>query len=61
MPEQLIRIVDGRSKAARRILPMTPSVHAILKVRHEVQGRPSDGWILPVNSSDSHLTGDNAQ
>ncbi len=57
----LIRIVDGKSKAARRILPMTPAVYAALKARHEAQGSPADGWIFPANTSDRHLNGDNVK
>jgi integrase len=54
----LIRVVDGKSKAARRILPMTPSVHALLKARHELQGSPSDGWVFPRSGRSEHLTGE---
>ena len=31
----LIQIVDSKSKAARRVLPMTPRVHALLLARHD--------------------------
>jgi integrase len=57
----LIRVVDGKSKAARRVLPMTPTVHALLKARHEAQGSPVDGWVFPTNSREGHLTGDGAK
>lgn len=57
----LIRVVDGKSKAARRILPMTPGVHATLKARHEAQGAPADGWVFPTGSIEGHLTGDGAK
>ena len=33
----LIRVVEGKSQAARRVLPMTPRVHALLKARYEAQ------------------------
>ncbi len=46
----LIRVVDGKSKAARRILPMTPAVQALLKARHKLQGCPADGWVFPSGS-----------
>jgi integrase len=57
----LIRVVEGKSKAARRILPMTPGVHAALKARHEAQGSPADGWVFPTGSIEGHLTGDGAK
>jgi integrase len=54
---RLIRVVDGKSKAARRILPMTPAVQSLLKACHEFQGCPSDGWVFP-RSSNEHMTGE---
>jgi integrase len=39
----LIQIVAGKSKAARRVLPMTPRVQQLLRSRHETAGRPEDG------------------
>jgi integrase len=54
----LIRVVNGKSKAARRILPMTPNVRALLQSRHETQGRPADGWIFPSGSRCGHVNGD---
>jgi hypothetical protein len=44
----LIQIVEGKSKAARRALPMTPRIHELLLARYEVAGRPGDGWIFPM-------------
>ena len=57
----LIRVVDGKSKAARRILPMTPVVFALLKARYKAQGDPADGWIFPKGSGEGHLAGDNVK
>ena len=56
----LIRIVDGKSKAARRVLPMTPNVHAQLGARYDAAGRPAEGWVFPSGSSEGHLNGDAA-
>ena len=57
----LIRIVDGKSKAARRVLPMTATVYAALKARHEAQGHPGRRLAVPVPSSSvGHLTQDAA-
>ena len=57
----LIQIVDGESKAARRVLPMTPGVYALLLARHEAEGRPENGWIFPSRSTCGHLNGDAAR
>ena len=57
----LIRIVDGKSKAARRMLPMTPNVYAVLMKRFEAAGQPVDGYVFPSSSIDGHLTGNVAK
>jgi integrase len=55
----LIQIVSGKSKAARRILPMTPRVFDLLRMRYETAGRPSDGWIFPRRRTPArHINGD---
>jgi integrase len=56
-----IRIADGKSKAARRLLPMTPNVYALLQARYEAAGRPNEGWIFPSGSSEGHFNGDAAK
>jgi integrase len=53
--EGLIRVVDGKSKAARRILPMTPRVYELLKARYEDQKYPAEGWVFPSQSKHGHL------
>ena len=53
----LIQIVEGKSKSARRVLPMTPRVYALLRARHDAAGKPEDGWIFPVpNDPAEHIT-----
>jgi integrase len=56
----LIKIVDGKSRAARRTLPMTPRVYALLRARHDACGQ-DDGWIFPSGSKVGHFTGDAAK
>jgi integrase len=51
----LIRIVEGKSRAARRILPMVPEVYSALKARHDAQGKPGEGWVIPSGSRSGHL------
>ena len=57
----LIRIAAGKSKAARRVLPMTPNVYALLQARYEAAGRPAEGWLFPSTSSEGHFNGDAAK
>jgi integrase len=54
----MIQVSDGKSKAARRILPMTPAVYRLLKARREAVGAPKAGWIFPNGSREGHLTVD---
>ena len=52
-----IQIVAGKSKAARRVLPMTSNVYALLRARHDAAGRPEDGWVFPApNSPEEHIS-----
>jgi integrase len=51
----LIQITEGKTKAARRILPMVPAVYEALKARHESRGNPESGWVFPSGSASGHL------
>lgn len=51
----LIQVSEGKSKAARRLLPMIPEVYAMLKQRHGEQGNPLEGWVFPSGSVCGHL------
>jgi integrase len=51
----LIQIAEGKTKAARRYLPMVPEVYTALKRRHEEQGKPNTGWLFPTGSVSGHL------
>jgi integrase len=51
----LIQITQGKTKAARRLLPMVPAVYQALKARHEAQGFPTSGWVFPTGSASGHI------
>jgi integrase len=51
----LIQIAQGKTKAARRLLPMVPAVYRALKARHEAQGFPRSGWVFPTGSRSGHI------
>jgi integrase len=53
--EGLIQITKGKSKAARRVLPLVPAVQRILEYRHRDQGFPTVGWVFPTASKSGHL------
>jgi integrase len=51
----LIQITQGKTKAARRLLPMVPALYHALKARHEAQGFPGEGWVFPTGSVSGHI------
>jgi integrase len=51
----LIQVTEGKSKAARRFLPIIPDVYRMLKDRHEAQGNPVEGWVFPTTARGGHL------
>jgi integrase len=51
----LIQVARGKSKAARRLLPMLLEVFQALKARHEAQGCPTEGWVFPTASASGHI------
>jgi len=50
-------IAHGKTAAARRVLPMTPRVRAILESRWERTGKPEEGWIWPAPTRGGHVEG----
>ena len=57
----LVQVVEGKSKAARRMLPMTSRVDKLLRSRYEANARPSEGWTFPSSSKGGHFNGDAAK
>jgi integrase len=51
----LIQVSEGKSRAARRLLPMIPEVYRMLIGRHEAQDKPAGGWVFPSGARDGHL------
>jgi integrase len=48
-------VTHGKTAAARRVLPMTPRVRAILESRWERAGKPVEGWIWPAPTRSGHV------
>jgi integrase len=57
----LIQVTEGKTKAARRMLPMVPAVYQALKARREAAGTPEEGWLFPASSREGHLYKDTAK
>ena len=45
----------GKTKAARRRLPLTPQVRGVLEKRWEEHGRPEEGWIFEAATKTGHI------
>jgi len=56
----LIQVTGGKTKAARRMLPMVPAVYAALRTRWEEAGKPEEGWLFPT-TWEGHLNKDTAK
>jgi integrase len=48
-------VTHGKTTAARRVLPMTPRVRAVLKRRWDSAGSPSEGWVWPAATKGEHI------
>lgn len=48
-------VTHGKTKAARRVLPMTPRVRHTLETRWEACGRPLEGYVWPAPTQSGHL------
>ena len=52
-----LRVMHGKTAAARRILPMTPRVRDILEAHWENAKRPEEGWVWPAPTRSGHVEG----
>jgi integrase len=50
-----LRVLEGKTKAARRTLPLTQRVRNLLESRWENAGKPEDGWIWPAATKQGHV------
>jgi integrase len=48
-------VTHGKTRAARRMLPMTPRVRTVLELRWEASGRPLEGYVWPAPTKSGHL------
>jgi integrase len=48
-------VTHGKTKAARRVLPFTPRVKAILETKWINAGRPEEGWVWPSAAKSGHV------
>lgn len=50
-----LMVTHGKTAAARRVLPMTPRVRAILQRRWEALEKPIEGYVWPASSKSGHM------
>ncbi|HKM86653.1 MAG TPA: site-specific integrase [Terriglobales bacterium] len=51
-------IEKGKTKAARRLLPLSQRVRLMLENRWKKAGEPLDGWVWPAETKDEHINHD---
>jgi integrase len=54
----VLLIAKGKTKAARRVLPLSSRVRQVLETRWRHTGEPCDGWIWPAETRDGHINHD---
>src|SRR5262249_49694278 len=48
-------VTHGKTKAARRVLPMTARVRRILEARWTAAEKPLEGWVWPAETRSGHM------
>jgi integrase len=54
----VLLITHGKTKAARRALPLSPRLRTVLENRWKLAGSPGEGWIWPAETKDKHINHD---
>jgi integrase len=50
-----LRVLEGKTKAARRVIPLTKRVRSVLETLWENAARPDEGWIFPAPTKQGHV------
>ncbi len=54
----VLLIAKGKTKAARRVLPLSPRVRMVLENRWKAAGELGEGWVWPAETKDGHINHD---
>jgi integrase len=57
----MLLITKGKTKAARRVLPLSPRVRIALENRWKLAGEPGEGWVWPAETKDGHINHDSVK
>jgi integrase len=50
-----LRVSEGKTKAARRMIPLTLRVRTVLEALWENADRPDEGWVFPAPTKQGHV------
>src|SRR5271169_5150959 len=54
----VLLITQGKTKAARRVLPLSPRVRSVLESHWKAAGEPGEGWVWPAETKAGHINHD---
>jgi integrase len=54
-----VPVATGKTKAARRVLPMSLRVRRVLENRWKLDREPGEGWVWPAETTAGHINHDN--
>jgi len=57
----VLLIAKGKTKAARRVLPLSPRVRTVLENRWKTVEKPGEGWVWPAETKDGHINHDSVK
>ena len=57
----VLLITKGKTKSARRVLPLSSRVRAMLENRWKLAGEPDEGWVWPAETKDGHINHDSVK
>jgi integrase len=57
----VLLITKGKTKAARRVLPLSPRVRVVLGNRWKLAGEPGEGWVWSAETKDGHINHDSVK
>jgi integrase len=56
-----LQIAEGKSKSARRTLPLVPAAWSVLHSRWLAADKPKSGWVFPADTEVGHIEGGSAK
>jgi integrase len=51
----ILQVTHGKTAAARRMIPMSPRVRAVIERRWEAAHRPAEGWVWAADTQSGHV------